>query len=257
MPRNDAAVHVVIPARLASERLPGKPLADICGRPMVVRVHERVARAVPDADIVVATDDERILEVLDAHSVPGLMTSTNCASGTDRAAEVARVRGWGDNDAIINVQGDEPLIPGRLLQDFVGFTASGLPMTTVSAPVVDASDVTDPNVVKLMTREDSTAITFSRAAIPFVRAARSPLDLTLFRRHVGLYGYRNDVLQKITSTPPSAAEQVEKLEQLRALWLGIPIHVMDWPESPPGGVDTPDDLERVRRNWQREGEALA
>ncbi|WP_220699225.1 3-deoxy-manno-octulosonate cytidylyltransferase [Nocardioides cavernaquae] len=247
MPFSEPRVRVVIPARFGSVRLPGKPLVDLAGRPMVVRVAESVIEALPEAEVVVAVDDQRILDVLGSFNLDGLMTSTSCLSGTDRAAEVARSRGWGADDLVINVQGDEPLLPADLLRAFALFCVSeSIAMATVSAPVATLDEVHDPNVVKLMVRSDDTAITFSRSPIPFDRD-REPSQWMLDRylRHLGLYAYRNGVLQSLTSAAPSIAEETEKLEQLRALWIGIPIHVMRWFEAPPGGVDTPEDVRRV------------
>jgi 3-deoxy-manno-octulosonate cytidylyltransferase (CMP-KDO synthetase) len=216
---------------------------------MIVRVYEAVESAL-GADIVVAADDARIMRALDDHRVPAVLTNPNWQSGTDRVAEVARLRGWGTNDVVVNVQGDEPLIPADLLTTFARFCESReeLAMATVSLPVSDHAEIIDPNVVKLMVREDSSAITFSRAPIPLDRDRPfEQWDLSNYKRHLGIYGYRNHVLQRLTSTSPCPPEEVERLEQLRALWMGIPIQVMEWHSAPPGGVDTQDDVHRVRR----------
>ncbi|MBR8145099.1 3-deoxy-manno-octulosonate cytidylyltransferase [Burkholderia sp. AU19243] len=247
-------VRVVIPARYGSTRLPGKPLVDLDGTPMIVRVHARVRRALPGVDIVVAIDDARIADVLDARGVRFAMTDVRHASGTDRAAEVARMLGWADTDAVINVQGDEPLVPSALLQAFAGFcgAAPDLGVATVACPVGDAALLDEPAIVKLVVDCRGRALYFSRAAIPFCRDGRpadaahaSESDSGMFLRHIGLYGYGNATLQALASTAPCELEQLEKLEQLRALWLGLPIDVMRWPDAPPPGIDTPDDVERV------------
>jgi len=243
-------VHVVIPARYGSTRLPGKPLVDLEGEPMIVRVHARVRRALPEADIVVAIDDARIAEVLDARGIRFAMTDTGHASGTDRAAEVARVSGWPDTDAVLNVQGDEPLVPTALLQAFAGFCGAtpDLGVATVACPIGEVALLDELAIVKVVVDHRGRALYFSRAAIPFCRDGR-PADSAgsngLFLRHIGLYGYTNATLQALSRAAPCELEQLEKLEQLRALWLGMPIDVMRWPDAPPAGIDTPDDVARV------------
>lgn len=248
MSSSNPALRVVVPARLASSRLPGKPLLDLAGKPMVVRVHEAVHRALPDADIVVAVDDLQVLDVLAGHGIAAAMTDPGHESGTDRAAEVARMLGWSDADIICNVQGDEPLIPEDMLRTFAGFCTGRSPfsMATVVVPIGSAREIHDHNVVKVAVGATGDAITFSRAPMPFNRDL-PPMEWPPedYLRHVGIYAYRNDVLQQLTGSRPCALEKIEKLEQLRALWLGIPIHVMRWHRSPPHGVDTPDDAARV------------
>ena len=248
-PPNDVKLKVVIPARYGSSRLPGKPLIDLAGKPMVVRVYEAVQRALGEtAEVVVPVDDNRILDVLAAHGIDGMLTDTKLESGSDRVAQVARERLWADHDIIINVQGDEPLVPADLLSAFAEFCQrqSDLLMATVSAPIDEAPLIHDPNVVKLTVDKLGKAIVFSRAAVPFDRDARQQdVKLENYLRHVGIYAYRNSALQQLTSAPSSTIEQIEKLEQLRALWIGIPIHVMPWYQSPPHGVDTKADADRV------------
>lgn len=253
MPSLDPApVRIVIPSRYGSTRLPGKPLIDLAGRPMIVRVYERVKDALPTSTVVVATDDERIRGVLAAYHVPCTMTDPAHASGTDRAAEVARREGWGDDDVVLNVQGDEPLVPPALLQAFVRHCCSApeLAMATIVSPIVERALVDDVNIVKVVTDQNNQALFFSRAPIPLTRD-RSPegaaQDATpeVFLRHIGIYAYRNTVLQHLTSSAPCEMERREQLEQLRALWLGIPILVMRWSESVPAGVDTQEDVARV------------
>lgn len=245
-----AGIRVVIPARYGSSRLPGKPLIDLAGKPLVVRVHEVVRAAIPHAEIVVAVDDNRISDALAQWEIPVMMTDPGHESGTDRVAEVARALSWNSESIIINVQGDEPLVPAALLQSFAAFCVdhAQLTMATVAVPLETVDQLHDPNIVKLCINARDNAITFSRAGIPFHRDLPLntwPLDGSL--RHVGLYAYRNDILQKLTAAEPCSLERAEKLEQLRALWLGIPINVMRWHESPPHGVDTSEDAARVDR----------
>lgn len=241
-------VRIVIPARFASSRLPGKPLVDLAGKPMVVRVHDAVVSALPTADVVIAIDDERILTALEAHGLQGVMTAVSWESGTDRVAEVARLRRWGADDLIINVQGDEPQLPAALLQQFVAFCEgrAALDVGTVAVPLSDQAQIVDPNVVKVVTDATQRALYFSRAPIPFERDAAPQSWLgSNHLRHVGIYAYRNAVLQRITEAPQCDLEKLEKLEQLRAMWLGFSIHVMHWAAPPPAGVDTPADALRV------------
>ncbi|RKF51031.1 3-deoxy-manno-octulosonate cytidylyltransferase [Paraburkholderia fungorum] len=247
-----APVRVVIPARYGSTRLPGKPLIDLAGKPMIVRVYERVKDALPASTVVVATDDERIQAVLAACHVPCAMTDPAHASGTDRAAEVARRAGWGDHDIVLNVQGDEPLVPPALLQAFVDYCGSArqLAMATIVSPIVERDLVDDVNIVKVVTDQNNRALFFSRAPIPFTRdrnrdrAAQGGVP-EVFLRHIGIYAYRNAVLQQLTCSAPCEMERREQLEQLRALWLGVPILVMRWSDSVPAGVDTSEDVARV------------
>lgn len=246
---NDRKLRVVIPSRFNSHRLPGKPLVDLAGTPMVVRVFSSVSSALTDADIVVAVDDVRVKQVLDDHDIPALMTSLSCESGTDRAAEVAIAREWLPDDVIVNVQGDEPLLPPDLLRAFVGYCRSqrDFAMATVSVPIEEQAEIFDPNVVKVVTRKDGTAVTFSRAPIPFDRdRAADRWDVSNYRRHLGIYAYRSDALHRLTRAPSCALENLERLEQLRALWLGIPVHVLEWHSPPPAGVDTHADVVRVQ-----------
>ena len=248
MQSNDRTLRVVIPARLRSQRLPEKPLVDLAGRPMIARVFEAVRAGLGAHDIVVAVDDARVMSVLDAYGIPGVMSDPACASGTDRVAEVARVRCWRPRDVVINVQGDEPLIPPDLLSAFAQFCVErdDFAMATIAVPMKELREVSDPNVVKLAVRADGSAITFSRSPIPFDRDHDPEAwDPSNYLRHLGIYAYRNDVLQRLTSTPPCALERIEHLEQLRALWLNIPIHIMEWATAPPGGVDTVEDVGRV------------
>ncbi|REE23698.1 3-deoxy-manno-octulosonate cytidylyltransferase (CMP-KDO synthetase) [Paraburkholderia sp. BL27I4N3] len=245
-----ASIHVVIPARFGSTRLPGKPLIDLAGAPMIVRVYGSVRAALPETvDIVVATDDERIVDSLEAYRIPVRMTDPEHQSGTDRCAQVARESGWNPDDLVVNVQGDEPLVPQPLLASFVQFCANAqtLDMATVAVPLTQVSHLTDPNVVKLVVGAHGQAIVFSRSAIPFCRdLPQGEWPLTAYLRHIGIYAYRCSALYRLTETPSCELEELEKLEQMRAIWLGMPIRVFEWPEAPPPGVDTNEDVARVR-----------
>lgn len=247
---NGMQLRVVIPARYGSSRLPGKPLVDLAGQPMVVRVFRRVELALPDADIIVATDDQRIGRVLEQHDIPFVMTAVEHESGSDRTAEVARLRDWAAEDIIINVQGDEPLVPVELLQAFTAFCSSrpGLEMASVAAPLSSGEQIEDANIVKVVLNQHGDALMFSRSAIPFCRdLSREEWPLGEFSRHIGIYAYRNAILQRLTAAPVCRLESLEKLEQLRALWLGMKISMMKWHATPPHGVDTPEDVQRVTK----------
>ncbi|AWI81665.1 3-deoxy-manno-octulosonate cytidylyltransferase [Parazoarcus communis] len=244
------SVRVVIPARFASSRLPGKPLVDLAGLPMIVRVARRVSEALPASDIVVATDDERIARVLESFDIKFMMTSVRHESGTDRAEEVAALCGWGEDDVVLNVQGDEPLVPVRLLQAFAAFCSENadLSMGTIAVPVLSVAEIRDPNVVKLTVDCNGNAIVFSRAGVPYCRdVPETDWPVASYLRHVGIYAYRRSVLRTLTAAPMCELEKLEKLEQLRALWIGLKISAMPWSEVPPHGVDTPADVERVSR----------
>ncbi len=244
--------RVVIPARYASTRLPAKPLADIAGKPMVVRVVEAALQSGAE-EIIVATDDARICEAVTAHGHVAVLTRSDHASGTDRIAEVAAQRGWADDDIVVNVQGDEPLIDPALIAAVaraldVDHEAS---VATAAHRIRDMADFLNPNVVKVVTAASGRALYFSRAPIPWHRdglaeqRAILPADLVA-RRHIGLYAYRVGFLRRYGGLAPAPIEQWEALEQLRALWHGFHIHVIDCPYAPEAGVDTPADLERVR-----------
>ena len=249
--------RVVIPARYASTRLPGKPLADIAGKPMVVRVVEAAQRS-GASEVVVATDDVRVEAAVIAHGYPVVMTREDHPSGTDRIAEVAALRGWAAEDIIVNVQGDEPLIDPQLVADVARALAAvpAASIATAAHAIGDIGDFLNPNVVKVVTAADGRALYFSRAPIPWHRDGlasrpdRLPAAL-LPRRHVGLYAYRVDFLHRYGQLSPAPIEQWEALEQLRALWHGYRIQVIDCPHAPLPGVDTPADLDRVRELHQR------
>jgi 3-deoxy-manno-octulosonate cytidylyltransferase (CMP-KDO synthetase) len=243
---------VLIPARYASTRLPGKPLADVAGKPMVVRVAER-ARQSGAARIVVATDDERIRDAVTAHGFESVMTRPDHATGTDRLAEAAvRLRLPAD-DIVVNVQGDEPLLEPALIRQMARLLAgaSDAAMATACHLIDDAREAFNPNVVKVVMDARGYALYFSRATIPWARDAfaadsdKVPPGLPLYR-HYGLYAYRVSFLLDYPSLPAAPIERFEVLEQLRALWHGHRIVVAITEGTPAPGVDTDDDLERVR-----------
>lgn len=244
---------VLIPARLASTRLPNKPLADIAGRPMVVRVAER-ARESAATRVVVAADDPAIVQACREHGVEAVMTASDHASGTDRLAEASRLIGLGDTDIVVNVQGDEPLIAASLIDRVAALldARSDAAMGTAAHPIDDIGEFTNPNVVKVVTDAAGLALTFSRAPLPWwrdgfahgiVALPKEPAPL----RHIGIYSYRCGFLRRFPTLPQAPLERIEALEQMRALWHGhrIAVHVTD--AAPAPGVDTPDDLDRVRR----------
>ena len=254
------AFKVVIPARYASTRLPGKPLLDLGGRPMVVRVAER-ARLSGAEEIWVATDDLNVRDVVEAHEFAALMTRGDHATGTDRLAEVVEQRGWASDTIIVNVQGDEPLIePEIIIQTARQLAVSGADIATVAHPIRDAADFFNPNVVKVVCRADGDAAYFSRAPIPYARDhfAREnggetlPADFPAYR-HVGLYAYRASFLKAYAGLTAAPTEQFESLEQLRALWHGYRISVTLIDSAPAPGVDTPEDAERMRKLFDRAG----
>ena len=253
------AFHVVIPARYASTRLPGKPLVDIAGRPMVRRVAER-ALASGAARVVVATDDGRIAAALEGLAgVEAMMTDPALPSGTDRAAEVAFRLGWDERAIVVNVQGDEPLMPPALIRQAAELLEHDgrAGIATLATPVASLEDFLDPNVVKVVAAADGAALYFSRAPIPWTRDG-APAGLASQTehggalRHVGLYAYRVGTLARITKLPPSPLESREKLEQLRAMDAGVRIVVAACVVPPGPGVDTPADLERARAQALRE-----
>lgn len=247
--------RVVIPARYASTRLPGKPLADIAGRPMILHVVERALESGAD-EVVVATDDTRVADAVDAAGHQVALTRADHPSGSDRVMEVARQRRWHDDDIVVNVQGDEPLIPPALIAQTAGLldAGGGAPVATLCEALGDRRLLFDPNVVKVVVGRHGLALYFSRAPIPFARdefAGSARTDDALpapsrWYRHIGLYGFRISALARFVGLPPSTLEQTEALEQLRMLDNGIPIRVAQAEQPAPGGVDTPADLARVR-----------
>lgn len=245
---------VVIPARYASTRLPGKPLLDLGGKPMVVRVAER-ARLSGAREIWVATDHPEVRAACEAHGVAALMTRSDHPTGTDRLAEVVNQRGWARDAIVVNVQGDEPLIePGVIVQTARQLASSGADIATVAHPIGEAADFFNPNVVKVVCRADGDAAYFSRAPIPYARdhfareggGASLPAEFPALR-HVGLYAYRAGFLLAYAGLDEAPTERFEALEQLRALWHGYRISVAQIAAAPAPGVDTPEDAERVRK----------
>jgi 3-deoxy-manno-octulosonate cytidylyltransferase (CMP-KDO synthetase) len=244
--------RVVIPARYASSRLPGKPLVDIGGRPMVLRVLERALQA-GAASVVVATDDVRVQQAVEAAGHQALMTSPAHQSGTERLVEVAETLGWPDDTLVVNVQGDEPLIDPQLIREAARQLVlhDDAVMATLAHPIHDHADFINPNVVKVVADETGYALYFSRAPIPWPRDAFAtqhtmPHELGALR-HIGLYAYRAGFLRTYASLSSSPLERYEMLEQLRVLWHGHRISLGISPTAPAPGVDTPEDLERVRR----------
>ncbi|MBK9133739.1 MAG: 3-deoxy-manno-octulosonate cytidylyltransferase [Betaproteobacteria bacterium] len=243
---------VLIPARMASTRLPDKPLADIAGRPMVARVAERAA-ASGAAAVVVAADDVRIERACHAHGVACVLTRTDHASGSDRLAEACETLGLDGDDIVVNVQGDEPLIEPALVRETAALVAArrDCVMSTAAHVLTDADDLRNPNVVKVVLDRSGCALYFSRAPIPWWRdgstaGAAMPAPAAPPLRHIGIYGYRAGFLRSFPTLEAAPLERAEALEQLRVLWHGhrIAVHVS---EAAPGpGVDTPADLERVR-----------
>ncbi|MES2740975.1 MAG: 3-deoxy-manno-octulosonate cytidylyltransferase [Pseudomonadota bacterium] len=248
------AFTVIIPARLASTRLPNKPLADLGGKPMVVRVAERAALS-GAARIVVATDHADIAAACAAHGVAVCMTRADHPSGTDRIAEAARALALPADAVIVNLQGDEPLIDPALLAATAACIGADVPMATCAHPLHGAAEAFNPNVVKVVLDKHGRALYFSRATIPWHRdgfaagneAALPPGYTPL--RHIGLYAYSNAFLQLYPQLSVSPLEAVEALEQLRVLWHGYPIAVHVTEQAPAAGVDTPQDLARVRQHY--------
>ncbi|MGH8131166.1 MAG: 3-deoxy-manno-octulosonate cytidylyltransferase [Steroidobacteraceae bacterium] len=250
--------RVAIPARHASTRLPGKPLALLAGTPMILHVH-RLAQRSGASEVVVATDDERIRQVCAAAGVDVEMTARRHPSGTDRIAELAGRRGWADDAIVVNVQGDEPLLPPALIGQAASLLAASptAAIATLATPVATLEEYLDPNVVKVVAREDGPALYFSRAPIPWNRVGAVPIPASATRhrgarRHLGIYAYRVSALRAMAATPATPLERRERLEQLRALEMGLIIVVADAAERPGPGVDTQDDLARVE-SLMREG----
>ncbi|MDH4055758.1 MAG: 3-deoxy-manno-octulosonate cytidylyltransferase [Gammaproteobacteria bacterium] len=237
---------VVIPARFASTRLPGKPLLEINGKAMIQHVHER-ARESSASEVVIATDDERIADAAEAFGATVCMTGDNHQSGTERIAEVADLLDWDDEQIVVNLQGDEPAMPALLINQCADLLKDATAdIATLASPFLTQGDFENPNCVKVIRDANSHAIYFSRAAIPFAREAtnRSRAAEAALHHH-GIYAYRCGVLRQLVLAEPSELEVCEQLEQLRALSLGMNI-VVGVPEKRPGiGVDTADDLKRV------------
>ncbi len=251
-------VRVVVPARLASIRLPRKPLVLIGNKPMIIWVAERAKRISAD-DLVIAVDDEEVLQVVEQYGFEGVLTSKNHLSGSDRVMEVASLKGWSLDDILINVQGDEPLLAADVVDDLIRFMKDNgkIEFATVSEPISQRAEFLNPNCVKVVTDHSGIALFFSRAPIPyprdFVDSFLNKQDLGQelpdidypIKRHVGIYGFRLKALEEFVSLGQSPLEHIEKLEQLRWLEAGKKIHLLHSAVSLPGGVDTPEDLIRV------------
>ena len=236
------SVVAIIPARFESSRFPGKALADIAGRPMIEHVYRRTSAARSVGVVIVATDDQRICDAVEAFGGRAQLTSPNHLSGTDRLAEIAAGLTC---DLVVNVQGDEPLIEPSMIDDAIApfRTDRSLEMTTLRRRMDDRSELENPNVTKVVVDRQGYALYFSRAPIPFTRAGSVPAPAW---RHIGLYVYRRECLMRLTSLAPTAMEQAEALEQLRAIEHGIRIKAIETVHDSVG-VDTPDDLEKVRQ----------
>lgn len=247
------AFTVVIPARYQSSRLPGKPLVDIAGKTMIERVYSQACLAGAE-HVIVATDDERIASVVRGFGGDVCMTSPDHQSGTERLAEVVELKNIASDTIVVNVQGDEPLIPPQVIKQ----VASNLhhyaaPMATLGVNISDPEEVFNPNAVKVVTDKSGYAMYFSRASIPWDRehfATQQVIQPVL--RHIGIYAYRAGFISTYLNWQPSPLEQIESLEQLRVLWHGEKIHVDVASVTPPAGVDTPADLEAVRRHVLQE-----
>ena len=245
--------RVVIPARYASVRLPGKPLRVIAGRAMIEHVHARATLA-GASEVIVATDDERIARACRAFGAEVALTDPKHPSGTDRLAEVALARGWAKDAIVVNVQGDEPLIPPRIVAQVASLLAAtpGAALATLATPIASLEELLDPNIVKVVTAPGGRALYFSRAPVPWQRdaTARGEQGLgrhALAQRHIGLYAYRVSTLATLAALAPTPLEMAERLEQLRALESGLVIAVATAVEIPGPGVDTEADLRSVER----------
>ncbi len=243
----ETAFRIVIPARYRSSRFPGKPLALIAGTPMVIRVYQQALKS-NAVDVVVATDDDRIRQACDDAGAPVCMTSAEHLTGTDRIAEVAGLMKWAADEVVVNVQGDEPLIPISTIHQVAAnlHRFKGASIATLASPITDRDEFADPNNVKVVFDHQGMAHYFSRAPIPFDRDAVADGSHFGFR-HLGLYAYRVGFLQRYSTMKECKYEALEKLEQLRALWHGERIHVDVAKELPGMGVDTPEQLVQVEQ----------
>jgi 3-deoxy-manno-octulosonate cytidylyltransferase (CMP-KDO synthetase) len=247
--------HVIIPARFASTRLPGKPLQIIGDRPLIQLVWQCAVDS-GAASVLVATDDERIRAAAQKFGADCVMTSPDHVSGTDRIAETVRRKGFAADDVVVNLQGDEPMMPAAVIAGVAQglHDAAGSEISTAVAPVQSLREFLDPNCVKALRARDGRALYFSRAPVPWPRdsiVAGRPTGFLGAWRHIGIYAYRVRSLLKFAAWPPTPLEMSEKLEQLRALEHGMHIHLVTLGEAPPAGVDTPEDLERVRARLQK------
>ncbi len=237
---------VVIPARYASTRLPGKPLLDIAGKPMVVRVAEQAAKS-GASEIIIATDFEKIVSVVQAQNLKAVMTRIDHASGTDRIAEVAQKLGWPDDEIVVNVQGDEPLIDPELIKEVAQHLANSKDavMATACHPIHDEASLLNPNIVKVVMDANGNALYFSRSPIPYPRDEAYKQHIQA-HRHIGIYAYRVGFLKQYAQLVVTELEKIESLEQLRVLYHGYKIGVTITENAPASGVDTQEDLDYVR-----------
>ncbi|WP_127347853.1 3-deoxy-manno-octulosonate cytidylyltransferase [Pseudidiomarina mangrovi] len=242
---------VIIPARYASSRLPGKPLAMIGDKTMVQRVYERAAAA-GAAEVIVATDDQRIVDAVEAFGGRAMLTASHHQSGTERIAEVIEYLAIADDHIVVNVQGDEPFIPPEIIRQVADNLANQrlAQMATLAVPIESIDEVMSPHAVKVVTDVNGYALYFSRAPIPYERDALGQQQLGAladYRRHIGIYAYRAGFVWRYVEWPASPLEQIESLEQLRVLWYGERIHVAEAIKAPPAGIDTPADLMRANQ----------
>lgn len=240
---------IVIPARYASTRFPAKPLVDLCGKPLLQHVYECACKTGAET-IVIATDDERIASAAEGFGAIVCMTSENHVSGTDRIVEVAEKMDWNDDDIVVNLQGDEPLTPEKIIVQVANnlHKNAAAVCATLSASLASVEDVTNPNVVKVVADINGYALYFSRASIPYERdQVITKESLSLYQRHIGIYAYRVSFLKQYSLLPVCDLEKHESLEQLRILWNGKKIHVEEAVELPGHGVDTPEDLAQVKK----------
>lgn len=246
--------NVIIPARYASSRFPGKPLVDINGKPMVQHVYERALES-GAAKVVVATDDARIAKVVKDFGGQYCMTGAHHESGTERLAEVVDMQNMLAHELVVNVQGDEPFIPAENIQQVAEnlYQHQQAEMATLAVKISDVEEAFNPNVVKVLVDKQGFALYFSRATIPYDRARFLDEDCIdeigdFYLRHVGIYAYRAGFIKQYVNMSPSGLEQIESLEQLRVLWHGEKIHVDMARKTPPTGIDTPEDLQRILKS---------
>ncbi|WP_180173156.1 3-deoxy-manno-octulosonate cytidylyltransferase [Acinetobacter sp. YH12029] len=244
--------HIVIPARFSSSRLPGKPLLEIHGRPMILRVVDQAKKVAGFDDLCVATDDERIAAVCRAEGVDVVLTSTEHPSGTDRLSEVARIKGWASDDIIVNVQGDEPLLPAQLVKQVAQLLVDQptCSMSTLCEPIHSLDEFQRDSIVKVVMSKHNQALYFSRATIPYDRDGAKQVEQTLHDqayRHLGLYAYRVKLLQEYVTWDMGVLEKLESLEQLRVLENGHRIAIAVAEANLPPGVDTQADLDRLNQ----------
>jgi 3-deoxy-manno-octulosonate cytidylyltransferase (CMP-KDO synthetase) len=245
---------VVIPARLASTRLPRKPLADIGGAPMIVRVAQQALKSAATR-VIVATDSDEVLDICQQYQIEALKTQSTHLTGTDRLSEVVEVLQLPDDAMLVNVQGDEPFIPPELINLVAKalYDSPSAAIATVGVALSHEADMQNPNIVKIVYNHLGEALYFSRAPIPFLRDSKAVVNpaqrLVPCQRHIGLYAYQSHFLRAFTNLSPAPIELAESLEQLRALWYGYKIQIVQSHAAPPAGVDTPEDLYRAQQKW--------